>query len=349
LLDYKSALLELDSIIRKPRTHTSFDLVVAWLEAALCNNTFKDLSKLPRRKSLMKCLNAKFRTPPHELKTVAIETGREEGGVDDFQQGKTMKVPVWDFETVVKNFLLDPILFGNPENLVTSNAPFEKFIVDDPMESKEYLASRHYSQSYDLCIDDVDGPPRQLFFPFDICLDKLGKMAGITSSCGEPVLMTTPLLKSSVREDPSSWCLLGFIPDLEKTSSAKKKQEAQHKHEKGRNQRNYHKCLRQILEPIQCSMVQRFSTYVRLGDQLRYLEIVPVLVMVQGDGKSGDTLVCRYGGKNCKGRVPQLCMTPFKRLCTVARLSLAVTFTDYSLKSQMLFLALRSEKSTCMC
>jgi hypothetical protein len=166
---------------------------------------------------------------------------------------------------------------------------------------KEYLASRHYSQSYDLCINDVDGPPRQLFFPFDIYLDKSGKTARITSSFGEPVLMTTLLLKSSVREDPSSWCLLGFIPDLEKTSSAKKNQEAQRKHEKGRNQCNYHKCLRQILEPIQHSMVQRFATYVRLGDQFRYLEIVPVLVMVQGDGKSGDTLVCHYGGKNCKG------------------------------------------------
>ncbi len=34
-------------------------------------------------------------------------------------------------------------------------------------------------------------------------------------------------LKSSVWEDPSSWCLLGFIPDLEKTSSAQKQQEAQ--------------------------------------------------------------------------------------------------------------------------
>jgi hypothetical protein len=105
--------------------------------------------------------NAKFRTPPHKLKTVALETGREEGGVNDFQQGKTMKVPVWDFKTIVKSFLLDPILFGNPDNLVNSNATFEKFIVDDPMESKEYLASRHYSQSYDLCIDDVDGSPRQ--------------------------------------------------------------------------------------------------------------------------------------------------------------------------------------------
>jgi hypothetical protein len=48
LLDYELALLELDSILRKPCTRTSFDLVVAWLEAALRNNTFKDLSKLPR-------------------------------------------------------------------------------------------------------------------------------------------------------------------------------------------------------------------------------------------------------------------------------------------------------------
>jgi hypothetical protein len=48
LLDYESALLELDSILQKPHTRTSFDLVVVWLEAALRDNTFKDLSKLPR-------------------------------------------------------------------------------------------------------------------------------------------------------------------------------------------------------------------------------------------------------------------------------------------------------------
>jgi hypothetical protein len=33
----------------------------------------------------MKHLIAKFGTPPHELKTVALENGREEGVVDDFQ------------------------------------------------------------------------------------------------------------------------------------------------------------------------------------------------------------------------------------------------------------------------
>ena len=319
LLDYESALLELDSILRKPRTRTTFDAVASWLEITLRDNAFKGLSKLPRRKSLMKRLDAKFHVPPHELVSVVLETGTEEGGIDDFQRGQAVKVPAWDFEPVVRSFLLDPTLFGNRDNLVNSNAPFEKFLIDNPTESKECLASRHYSESYDLCIDDVNGPPKQLFLPIDVYLDKSGKTAGITSSCGEPVLMTTPLLKSSVREDPSSWCLLGFIPDLEKTSSAKKQQEGQRKHEKGRNQRNYHKCLREILKPMQRCMDRRFVTRARQGDELRYLEVVPVLVMVQGDGKSGDTLVCRYGGKNCIGRVPRLCMTPFKRLSDPTR------------------------------
>jgi hypothetical protein len=48
LLDYELALLELDSILQKSCTCTSFELVVAWLEAALRDNTFKDLLKLPR-------------------------------------------------------------------------------------------------------------------------------------------------------------------------------------------------------------------------------------------------------------------------------------------------------------
>jgi hypothetical protein len=56
------------------------------------------------------------------------------------------------------------------------------------------------------------------------------------------------------------------------------------------------------------------NDYVHQVGELRYLEIVPVLVMAQGDSKSRDTLVSQSGGKNCKGRVSRLCMTPFKHL-----------------------------------
>jgi hypothetical protein len=68
-----------------------------------------------------------------------------------------------------------------------------------------------YSESYDMKIND----PTEFLLVMDIYLDKTGKSAGITSSCGEPVIWTTPLLTSEVREHPYAWNLLGLIVDLE--------------------------------------------------------------------------------------------------------------------------------------
>jgi hypothetical protein len=48
LLQYESTLLELHQILSGPRTRTTYDDVVSWLELALCDNTFKDKPKLPR-------------------------------------------------------------------------------------------------------------------------------------------------------------------------------------------------------------------------------------------------------------------------------------------------------------
>jgi len=48
LLQYESTLLELDQILSGPRTRTTYDDVVSWLELALHDNTFKDKPKLPR-------------------------------------------------------------------------------------------------------------------------------------------------------------------------------------------------------------------------------------------------------------------------------------------------------------
>jgi hypothetical protein len=139
----------------------------------------------------MKCLAEKFKTPPHELVPVTLESGTENGGVNEFHPGKTMNVPRWDFQKVVISYLLDLILFGNRDNLVSRDNPWEKFKIANPKESKEYLARNHYSQSFDECMDDVnDGCVReQFFFLIEIYVDKSGKTAGQTSSCGEPVLM----------------------------------------------------------------------------------------------------------------------------------------------------------------
>jgi hypothetical protein len=84
----------------------------------------------------------------------------------------------------------------------------------------------------------------------DIYLDKTGKSAGITSSCGKPVIWTTPLLTSEVREHPYAWNLLGLIADLESGSSAKKKQDSGRKATKGHSLQNYYKILATLLEGL---------------------------------------------------------------------------------------------------
>jgi hypothetical protein len=67
-----------------------------------------------------------------------------------------------------------------------------------------------------------------------------------------------------------------------------------------------------------------FPQYICMGDEISYMQVIPVLTMIQGDGKSGDTLVLCYGGKNCKGRVSRLCMMLIKYLSNPMHQSLLI-------------------------
>jgi hypothetical protein len=51
-----------------------------------------------------------------------------------------------------------------------------------------------------------------------------------------------------------------------------------------------------------------------MGDKVRYMHIIRVFAFLKGDGKNGDAVVTRYGGKNCKMRAPRLCLTSLDKL-----------------------------------
>jgi hypothetical protein len=63
---------------------------------------------------------------------------------------------------------------------------------------------------------------------------------------------------------------------------------------------------------IECQESGGFNAYICVGDYVWYLKVIPIVCFIKGDAKSGDALCCRFGGKNCKGRVPQLCLMPMK-------------------------------------
>jgi hypothetical protein len=253
------------------------------------------------------------------METIRLETGTKNiKHPNDYKCGMAVKVPVWDFQDILMHFLLDPTLFSNKDNLVNLDDPFSKFVINNPKESKEYLASCHYSNTYDMA---VQNPATDFLLTIKIYVNKTGKTSGIASTCGEPVLVLTPLLKKLVREQPDAWQVLMFIPNLEKGSSAKKRQESQCKLEKGRGYRNYHRCLTKGLQSVQEVMDNSgFNTYMLMGDEAHYIRVILVVSVLIGDGKNGDTLVLHFGGKNCLGRVSRLCMMPFGHLSDPTRL-----------------------------
>ena len=304
-----------------------FDIVLRYIEDNL-GKAFVPGCRLPRRDTFLNSLTQRFAVPTHENIPVTIEIGNEpsptlgstdddiseiEQQIDRYRRGNfdTVTVPRWSFEDCLRSFVLDPFLFGNTENLVNKISPFEKYVSTDSNDT-ELLSGRFYSQSYDMKIND---PTKEFLLVMDIYLDKTGKSAGITSSCGEPVIWSTPLLTNEVREHPYAWNLLGLIADLETGSSAKKRQDSGRKATKGRSLRNYHKILATILQGlIEYQKSGGKYMHVRMGDEVRFVKVIVVVGIISGDNKSGDAICGRFGGKNCHHRVSRLCMTGYKDL-----------------------------------
>lgn len=111
---------------------------------------------------------------------------------------------------------------------------------------------------------------------------------------------------------------LGYLPDLDKSSSARKAKQQGRLNEKGTNVRNYHRCLTEILSSlVRCQRDEQdpFYAYVRMGDQIKHVRVVVCVCLVLGDGKSGDMLVARNGGYAC-ARFPDCASLPSDRFLT---------------------------------
>jgi hypothetical protein len=240
-----------------------------------------------------------------------LEHRSNEEGDYSRHSGNSVSVQTWDFEKMCQSYLLDPFLFGDPNNLVNSQNLFGKYVLVGPSD-KEVLASYWYSKTYDEYITD---PETQFLLPLEIYLDKTGKTADMTSYCGETLIWASVLLRYAICQDNETWRVQGYINNLEKTLSAKKMLSWGWKGEMGCTLHNYHKVSATVLQSIAKSQNKgRFNGYIRMDNEVRYMRKIPVFVFFKGDGKSSDTVVARYSGKNCKMRVPRLCLTSLDKL-----------------------------------
>ncbi len=111
----------------------------------------------------------------------------------------------------MKDYLLDPFLFGNKYNLVNSDNPWGKYVSSDPTNDKEVLANYWCSKTYDEYITD---PDTQFLLCLETYVDKTAKNAGLTIYAGEPFLLSALHLKKSLREHSIAWFVQAYLPNL---------------------------------------------------------------------------------------------------------------------------------------
>jgi hypothetical protein len=176
-----------------------FDIVLRYIEDNI-GKAFVPGCQPPRREAFLHSLTNRFAVPTHENIPVTIEIGNEpapslgsanddlalvEHQINGYRRVTfdTVTVPRWSFEECLRSYVLDPFLFSNTQNLVNMTSPFDKYVSMNSNDT-ELLSGQFYSESYDMKIKD---PTKEFLLVMDIYLDKTGKSAGITSSCGKPV------------------------------------------------------------------------------------------------------------------------------------------------------------------
>jgi hypothetical protein len=100
-----------------------------------------------------------------------------------------------------------------------------------------------------------------------------------------------------------------YLPDLESGSSAKKKQYSHRYLTRGMSNCNYNKIMEAVLEGVVTAQKKGgFKAFVRMGNGICLMTVIPVITFIKGNAKSGERLVSHFGGKNCIARVPRMCL-----------------------------------------
>ena len=209
------------------------------------SNGFDPLTNHRNRSAFINNLHRHFPTPSPIVHHVSLETAHPQT-VYGYKRNlrDAVKVFVYDFKSQVNDLINDHGLFGDMHNVVVNpEDPWGRFCPPHA-ELDEVNSGSWYQETYDRVISD---PDNEFLFPIIFYVDKTG--TDVMQHYGlEPLTFTTSVLNRTLRNHPRAWRPLGFLPDLDLKSSALKETIRSTLAGKGRTARNYHKCLRIILQ-----------------------------------------------------------------------------------------------------
>lgn len=282
--------------------HYIFDKVMSLVESKTATGVWKKGKRLGRRAPFVERIRKTYPSPlPHKI---AVEIEPAIVGVDGVTRFHEVFVYRYSFIKLILDQLNDPEFFSNLENCtVNPDSPYAKYVPQSESDP-EIHAGKWWQETFDLVIKRAE---EEFLLTFILFIDKAGASNDAQQRYGvEPVLACLTIKRKKHRNSSKHWFCLGYMPDLEQSSSALKRKHGSLKGGFGYTTRNYHKCMEILLQPMIDAMEKGFYGFVHLGNQKRLCHIWPVLANIMGDGKSHDQLSGRvkYLQKGTKRMTP---------------------------------------------
>jgi hypothetical protein len=277
--------------------------------------------KSPKWKTVLKNLRKVYDPPKLRCTSINLPTGIQD------HPYKKADVHHFDFSEQLIDLLSDISIFGDINNLVVNQTPSPSLLSHFDGDVEKIPKGMVHFWPYENAADDrldevfsalwyreaidrlqVDASQGDFLLPIVIYMDKTGTDAYQRYSL-EPVTFTTPLIRRHCRNHPTAWRPLGFVPDLDLSSTAQKEAARSAKGSQSLPLRNYHSCLEVLFEKLIQAQKQPIVSYLRCGEYVRLVRLICPVAYIIGDAKSADALCGRYGGHNAG--ISRLCRACF--------------------------------------
>ena len=289
-----------------------YDKLVKVLFYESVYNGFSLSRKLPQRSTLLTRLNCVCSAPPPIADVLSLENWSMKTNKDFLNYKRLPRDEVilyrYEFLPQLLDLISDQSIFGNLEMLdVNKRNGLDRFGRFERFKNciYEVNSGNWYQEAYTKMITDSR---KEVLLPLICYVDKTG--TDIMQRHGlEPFMFSTSVINLSQRQNTRLWRVLCYIPELQGKSSAQSKSEYVRLH--GKHQRDYHNVLERALQSLVTAQNNVVCCWLRLGDEVKRVQIHFPVAFVINDGKSADMLCTRKGSYNRKcGRISRACNAP---------------------------------------
>ena len=258
--------------------------------------------KHPSRECFLKALEKKYGLVAPTPVPVPLEHDSDDPNITECQ--KKMTVYRFSFKQQLLRILNNPDYMQVEKMVVNRDNLFGVYCPN------EYLTEVQDGLVYQLFQEELKEPIEQdnwLLIGMILYIDKTRNDTK-GRFCLEPVILYLTILDRETCAKYTAQILLGYINDMDLSSSAYKKSTNSHPENKGQSCRNYHRQLRaMLLEVIEMQNVHNlYRAKIWIFDKNASIyhnqvcKLLPFIVFIQGDAKSQDNIVGRFASHHIK-------------------------------------------------